>query len=222
MELPFTPEQFFGVFERYNEAVWPTQVAIYIIAAIAIYLVFKPGKYSNKVVSGILAVMWLWVGIAYHWAFFASINPAAKLFGAFFVLQGLIFVFEGVFRNRISFAFAKDWRSMTGLVLAVFGPVAYPIIGYFLGHTYPSSPTFGLPCPTTIYTFGMLLMTVRLPKYVAVIPFLWSLLGFTAALSMGVKEDISLLLAGLIGFAAVLFKRTTHAPKVEAGIQGSI
>ncbi|RPJ64745.1 MAG: hypothetical protein EHM20_18060, partial [Alphaproteobacteria bacterium] len=63
MNLPFTPEQFFGIFEQYNEAVWPAQVAIYIAAGTAFYLMLKPGKYSNKVVSGILALFWLWMGI---------------------------------------------------------------------------------------------------------------------------------------------------------------
>jgi len=213
MRLPFTPEQFFGVFERYNEAVWPTQVVIYIMAAIAFYMVFKPGKHSNEIISGILAALWLWVGIAYHWGFFTSINPAARIFGAFFILQGLLFVFEGIFRSRISFAFAKDWRSITGLILAVFGPVVYPIMGYFLGHTYPSAPTFGLPCPTVIFTFGMLLLTVRLPKYTALIPFLWSIFGFSAASSLGVKEDISLALAGLIGFWAVMTSKPETSPK---------
>lgn len=220
MQLPFTPEQFFGVFERYNEAVWPIQLAIYAIAAIAIYLVFKPGRHSSKIISGILASLWLWIGVAYHWAFFTSINPAAKIFGAFFVLQGVIFLFEGIVRNKISFTFAKDWRSWTGLVLAVFGPILYPIIGYSLGHTYPSSPTFGLPCPTTIFTFGLLLMTIRMPKYVAVIPFLWSLLGFTAALSLGVKEDVSLLLAGLMGITAIMLKKPT--PKLAQNIQREV
>lgn len=219
MQMPFTPEQFFGVFERYNLAVWPAQVIIYILAIVAFSLVFKPAKHSSRIISGILGAFWLWVGIAYHWAFFTSINPVAKIFGAFFVLQGLILLLEGVFRNRIHFAFNKDWRSFTGLVIAIFGPVAYPVIGYFLGHNYPSSPTFGLPCPTTIFTFGMLLMAVRLPKYVAVIPFLWSLLGFSAAVSMGVKEDISLLLAGLIGFIAIMFRRKTAA---EQPAQASI
>ena len=88
MNLPFTPEQLFGVFKQYNETVWPAQVAIYFAAAIAFYLILKPSKYSSKVISGILALFWLWMGIVYHWLFFASINPAARIFGALFVLQG--------------------------------------------------------------------------------------------------------------------------------------
>ncbi|MHC1754248.1 MAG: DUF6064 family protein [Methanosarcina sp.] len=211
MKLPFTPEQFFGIFEQYNEAVWPAQVAIYIAAAIAFYLMLKPGRYSNKVISGVLAFFWLWMGIVYHWSFFASINPAARLFGALFVLQGLIFIFEGIVRNNLAFSFSKDWHSAFGVVLILFGPIIYPILGHFLGHTYPSSPTFGLPCPTTIFTIGALLLANRPPRYVAVIPLLWSAIGFLAAISLGVKEDTSLLIAGLIGMGAIMIKREKAA-----------
>lgn len=101
MRLPFTSEQFFGVFEQYNETIWPVQVIIYVAAAVAFYLIFKPSKYSDKVISGILALFWLWMGIVYHWSFFASINPAARLFGALFVLEGLIFLFEGILLETI-------------------------------------------------------------------------------------------------------------------------
>jgi uncharacterized oligopeptide transporter (OPT) family protein len=53
----------------------------------------------------------------------------------------------------------------------------------------------------------MLLLTIRLPKYIAKIPFLWSLIGYTASFLLGVKEDIALLLSGLIGFGIIMFKR---------------
>ena len=33
--LPFTREQFFTVFSDYNEAVWPAQAALYIVALVA-------------------------------------------------------------------------------------------------------------------------------------------------------------------------------------------
>lgn len=221
MNLPFTPEQFFGVFKQYNEAVWPAQVVIYIAASVAFYLILKSGKYSDKVISGILAFFWLWIGIVYHWSFFASINSAARIFGVLFVLQGLIFIFEGIVRNNLTFSFSKDWRSAVGIILMLFGPIVYPIIGQFLGHTYPSTPTFGLPCPTTIFTIGALLMTKKLPKYVAVIPLLWSVLGFSAAISLGVTEDVSLIIAGLIGTSAIMFKREKAAPKNDSNIPDS-
>lgn len=95
----------------------------------------------------------------------------------------------------------------------LFGPIVYPIMGQFLGHNYPNTPTFGLPCPTTIFTIGALLLANRPPKYIAIIPLLWSAIGFSAAISLGVKEDVSLLISGLIGLNAIIIKHAKVTKK---------
>ena len=147
------------------------------------------------------------MGIVYHWVFFSSINPAAKIFGVMFFIQGILFIYDGVIKNKLSFLFQKTLYSYLGLVFILFGMVIYPLLGYFLGHLYPSSPTFGLPCPTTIFTFGVFLLANKLPKYVVIIPFIWAIIGFMAAVSVGVKEDTSLLIVGIIGFLLIMFRR---------------
>lgn len=208
MNLPFTVEQFFGVFAKYNTSVWPSQLALYFMAAVVFYFVFKKHKYADKVIAAILAFYWLWMGIVYQILFFSAINPAAKIFGAVFVLQGLFFIYEGVYKRRLSFEFHKNFRSYTGLFLMLFGTIVYPLAGPALGHIYPNTPTFGLPCPTTIFTFGALLLATTARRYLIIIPFLWSLLGFTAAVSLGVTEDVSLLVAGVISLILFLFNKT--------------
>jgi hypothetical protein len=86
--------------------------------------------------------------------------------------------------------------------------LGYPLLGSAFGHLYPVSPVFGVaPCPTVIFTFGLLLWsTARVPGYVLVIPFLWSLLGFSAAVSLGMREDYGLVVAGLLGTALLLLR----------------
>jgi Family of unknown function (DUF6064) len=98
-------------------------------------------------------------------------------------------------------------------VLMIYAMLIYPLIGTLLGHGYPRSPSFGVaPCPTTIFTFGLLLWTnARVPKIVLIIPFLWALLGFSAALSLGVREDLGLLLAGVLSVAMLLWRDRTIA-----------
>lgn len=46
------------------------------------------------------AVLWLWVGAAYHLAFFVQINPAALGFGALSIVGGLLFIWQGVIRRN--------------------------------------------------------------------------------------------------------------------------
>ncbi len=214
MKTPFTIEQFLEVFKNYNQAVFPTQAIFYLISAIAIYLAIKPNISSDKIISIILAFFWLWMGIVYHIVFFAAINKAAYLFGGLFIIQGILFLIFGVFKSKLSFQFYPDKFGITGLILILFALVGYPLLGYFLGHVYPCSPTFGLPCPTTIFTFGLLLLSVkRCPVIILIVPFIWSIIGFLAAFQFGIVEDTGLLISGLITFSLLLFKSKSISKK---------
>jgi hypothetical protein len=87
----------------------------------------------------------------------------------------------------------------------VFALVLYPIIGYSVGHRYPNAPTFGLPCPTTIFTLGLLLFSVEpVSRRVFVVPLLWAAVGSLAAFQLGVAEDLGLLAAGIATVAVML------------------
>ncbi|MBM4334204.1 MAG: hypothetical protein FJ117_23840 [Deltaproteobacteria bacterium] len=188
MDLPFTIEQFLGIFEKYNLAVWPMQIVLILIAVLTLILSLKKISYSDKTISIILSFFWLWIGIVYHLAYFTAINKAAYLFGVLFIIQGLIFLFAGGIKSKLSFKFQSSSYGVIGSLFILYALIIYPILGYFFGHVYPKNPTFGLPCPTTIFTFGLLLWTVKIvPKYVLVIPLIWSIIGFGAALSLGEK-----------------------------------
>jgi hypothetical protein len=207
MQLPFTNDQFLGVFSAYNTAVWPAQIVVVLLALVAVFLTFRRDSPSRGV-AAILALLWCWTGVVYHWMFFAAINPAARFFGALCVLQSVLLLVFGVIRDSVRFRFRSDWRSLTGFVFIFYALVAYPAIGYALGHRYPANPTFGAPCPTTIFTIGLLLWTeTRLRWYLMLIPFIWSLIGFGAALSLGIVEDTGLLIAGIAGFGLTVFDR---------------
>jgi hypothetical protein len=208
MNLPFTTAQFLAVFERYNEAIWPLHLAAYALGLLAIALALGPRRLSDRVISAILASFWLWMGAVYHLVFFREINVAATVFGALFVIQALLWVGVGVVRPQLSFRVGRDWRSLVGGAFILYAMVAYPLLGALLGHGYPQSPSFGVaPCPTTIFTFGLLLWTrPPVPSYVLVIPLIWSLIGLMAALSLGIYEDIGLLVAGLLGVGLLIWR----------------
>ncbi len=207
MDLPFTTEQFLAVFERYNLAIWPLQTVAYALGLVAVVLAFRPVWASDRIICAILAFFWLWMGAVYHLAYFSVINGAAIAFGALFIVQGVLWLLVGVVRPRLAFGAVLSASSMLGGLLILYAMVAYPIIGSLLGHGYPRSPSFGVaPCPTTIFTFGLLLWTrVRVPTYLLVIPLLWSAIGFSAAFTLGIYEDIGLPIAGVLGTALLLW-----------------
>ena len=208
---PFTLDQFFEVFRNYNETVFPAQIFLYLASLIAVYLIINPTSFSNIIISIFLAFFWVWMGIVYHLIFFAPINSAAYVFGAAFILQSILFIIFGVVKKKLSFSFHSDIYGMTGIVLILFALVFYPVLGYFLGHVYPLSPTFGLPCPTTILTFGVLLLNdKKCPVVIMIIPFLWSIIGFTAAFNFGIWEDMGLLIAGLLAVSLILIRNRKY------------
>lgn len=208
MKMPFTRAAFVEVFARYNLTVFPMQVALYLLAVIAIVFAARKHQHSGRVVSGVLSFFWLWMGIVYHIGFFTTINKAAYLFAAAFILQGLLLGYFGVIKNRLRFGWERDGYHVAGALFILFALIIYPLIGYLKGRLYFESPTFGLPCPTTIFTFGMLLFADnKFPIGVVVIPLLWSVLGFSAAFSLGITEDVGLLVAGLVGSVLIMLQR---------------
>jgi len=213
VRAPFTVEQFFHVMRDYNVTVWPMQVVLYAVALVAIVVAVRgttPG--AARAVSIILLLLWLWVGAVYHFMFFRTINPGATMFAALFVVQAALFGWFGVWRTQLTFCPRSDWRGVIGGLLVLYALVLYPLVGYAVGQRYPEMPTFGLPCPTTIFTIGLLFWAEPpMPKLLLVIPILWAALGAPAAFQFGVREDIGLIVAGLLAIVLLVHRTTQRA-----------
>jgi len=198
--LPFTRDQFLAVFVSYNGAIWPAQLVAGLLGLTAVAMLSRPGPMTDRVVSAILASFWIWTGVAYHGLFFSRINTAAYVFAALFVAQGVHLGITGVLQGQLSFGLRWSVRQAVGLVLLLYAAFAYPMIGILAGHAYDELPMFGVtPCPVTIFTFGMLLLATRpIPRLVLVMPFVWSLIGGSAAILLGIPQDWLLLVSGLM------------------------
>lgn len=205
--LPFTPDQFLAVFATYNQAIWPIQVGAYQLGGLAVALLFWRPQAADRVIAGILGAMWLWTGIAYHAMFFSAINQAAYLFAALFVIQAGFLIYAGVYRGRIRFGLRSGLATWAGLALVAYAAIVYPLIGMATGHLYPAMPMFGVtPCPVTIFTFGLLLLAAPpLSGWLLVIPFVWSLIGGSAAILLRVPQDWLLLVSGFVAVPLIVF-----------------
>jgi hypothetical protein len=214
--MPFSEEQFFRVFARYNEAVWPAQLVLYGLAITAVILAARGGAINSRYVSGALAVLCAWVALVYHATFFREINPAAILFAALFLVQAALFVWYGVICENVGIsAKRRGWRAL-GTALIAYALFFYPFIATMSGQRYPAMPTFGLPCPTTIFTIGVLMWTRSTPPIVWIVPILWALISTQVAVQFAVYEDFGLTLAALAAvgfvFASRRTRRVNHAP----------
>jgi hypothetical protein len=77
-------------------------------------------------------------------------------------------------------------------------------------------PTFGLPCPTTLFTIGVLaFLVVPHPRSPLAVPVLWCLIGFQAAFFLDVPQDLALLVAAALGMLLM----AGHATEPRASLR---
>lgn len=195
--LPYTQEAFFALFDVYNSAMWPGQWMAGLLGIAGLWMVLEPSALKARLTALIVAGFWLWTGTAFHLLYFTSLNFWAYGFAALFLIQGLVFLYAGGVKNRLQPERSDSRAKRIGLGLMLFGLIGYPVLGWFAGHVYPRAPTFGItPCPTVIYTLGYLL-TLEKPRSWAIAagPVIWAIIGSTSAYSLGVVEDLALLVA---------------------------
>ena len=205
MNIPFSVEAFYGVFTAYNTAVWPMQLPLMALGVLAVVLLTRQRSYSSIGISSILALLWVWQALAYHLAFFTIINPLAYAFAAVFLVGAAVFFWQGVYRNKLIFRPTPGWRGWAGWGLLIFAFLIYPAWTYLTGHRYPAFPTFGLPCPTTLFTIGLLAFLVKpYPRSPLVVPVLWCFVGSQAAFAFDVHADLGLIVAGAVGLALMV------------------
>ena len=202
MQLPFTNEQFFDVFAAYNETLWPGAVTLW-IASVVIAVRLSTRRPDDWVISGVLVWHWAWSALAYHAAFFSPINPAAWLFAALFLGQAALVFHVGILRRQLSFAPSAGALSPLAWGLIAYS-LAYPAINAVQHSSLLRIPTFGVPCPTTIFTAGVLMLATPRAWRLSVVPVIWSAIGGSAAFLLGVYADLALPVAGLaLGIATV-------------------
>lgn len=198
--MPFSQDQFFEVFAQYNQAIWPLPILAYVAGLAVLGLLFTGSRGATIIISVILAAMWAVNGVGYHWLFFARVNPVAQGFATLFVLQAILLSVAIRFWPEMRIRARRDARSITGLAMIGFAMIVYPIWGHFAGHAYPAAPVFGLaPCPTTIFTIGVLLMgDWAAVRRLLIVPALWAAIGGSAAFLLGVPQDLGLIASFLI------------------------
>ena len=211
-ELPFTRDEFFQVFAAYNTACWPAALLAYAAALAVIALVRRPRSGSGRIVAGILAGLWVWVGVVYHGLYFSRINVAAYLFAGAFVLQGILFAVHALSDGGLRFERPDRLRRVAGWLMIAYAMVAYPVIGLMAGELWPALPLFGVtPCPLLIFTLGLMLMARGVRWWLWIVPLVWSAVGGSAALFLSVPQDWALIASALVVLALAARDRIAAA-----------
>jgi hypothetical protein len=113
------------------------------------------------VVLGLLAVLWLWVGWAFHVQRYATINWAAAWLGVAFMLQASLLGLAALVVRTPSLQGARPGRHVPrawlGWSVAAVVVLGYPLAGLLVGRPLAQAELFGItPDPTALATLGLL------------------------------------------------------------------
>lgn len=202
--LLFSPETYLRLLGRYNVDMWPLQIVFAILGLSLIGLVRSSNINSDRIVAGLLAVIWLWVAYAFHIERYATIQIAANYFAAMFIIQAILLFLIGVVGARIQFSLGGGLINRIGLGLVILGVLFYPLVEWGTGRPWDQVEMFALmPDPTVVATLGFLLLIVQRPHWLLlVIPILWTVIS--GALSWEMGTYVSLLAPAVALLSVVL------------------
>jgi hypothetical protein len=168
--LSFSLEEFLLVLESYNLGIWPLQILAYVLILLVLFISLKPTKYYSKIVLAALSFFWLFTGIVFCFIYWAPTHIFGYIFGICCTVQGLLFLYS-IIKSDITIDPQDKSYKIIGILFVFYAIIGYQVFGYYLGHIYPKFFAVGLvPCPTTIFTFGLfVIINTKIPiKYVAI------------------------------------------------------
>jgi len=205
--LLFSPRTYYRMIERYNDAVWPGQLATLALGMLILGLLYRPALERRWIISGILAVLWAFVAGAFLWTRYATINWAAGYFAVAFAVEAALLM-------KLTIRPGRDVVGRIGMALFVSSLALYPLLAPLLGRGLRQSEIFGVaPDPTVLATLGLLLVAEEPPPWwTLVVPLLWCLVSGATLWAMGSPEAWLLWLAAVLVLGSRWRARVIAAP----------
>jgi hypothetical protein len=200
--LLFTPRTYYRLFELYNAAVWPSQIAA---IALGLWLTWLCARGRGRAAAAVLAAAWLWTGVAFLLLRYATINWAARYAGWGFVLEAALLTWTA---GRGTFDQAGRFRRI-GVGVVLFAVLVEPLSAPLLGRPLSQTELFGLtPDPTVVATLGA--MVALRPKrrwLLMIVPVLWCALTGLTLLAMSARDWWIAPAAGILAIVLCLSSR---------------
>lgn len=204
--LLFSPFSYFRLFELSNEALWPWQIPLLLVAIGCGWLVKRADQH---IAWPLLAILWGFVAWWFFLRHYSQIYPAAEGFALFFII-------EAVLLSLITFG-NQSWIgdlerapiNRIGWTVFIYALLFHPLLTLLMGRPESGMELFGIaPDPTALGTLGLLLSRRGwMSKALAVIPLFWLLLSSLTHLAM---ENFYGLIAPVMGYLAVVITALAH------------
>jgi hypothetical protein len=178
--LMFSPQAYWRLVARHNDAWWPAQLAGLVSAFALVVMLRETAGWAQRIVLWVLAAAWAWVGWSFFWLRYSEIFLAAPLLAQVCGAQALMLATAA----SLPVATHREVRAPTRIAATLLGAVAlaYPLLAWATGHRWIEAEVFGfMPDPTALATLAALLGASRQTgperALLAVLPLLVLLLG---------------------------------------------
>lgn len=173
----FSEAIYYRQFELYNQAIWPLHIVAILFALSVLYTLCKRPVWAGRIVASVLVVSWLWVAVAFLYRWFYQIHVVANWYAFGFLVQaGLVYWF-GFIKNRFNEFVTSRLRISVGSGLLFVAIFLYPFIAWMSGRSWLQFEMFALaPDPTVLATIAILVL-LKVPGGLYVIPALWILIS---------------------------------------------
>lgn len=173
----YSSRAYFRLFELYNTALWPAQIAVFALGVAILERSLRGGARPGvgRAIAAFLAACWIWVALAFHAARYATLNTAAPAFAWIFGLEAALLVWIGIVRGRLVWGRPETAAERVGLVLYVLALAVLPFSAVLAGRGLRAAEVFGLaPDPTAVGTLGLILMAKSRPRWpLLIVPIAW-------------------------------------------------
>lgn len=203
--LLFSPRTYHRLFELYNEAIWPLQLATAALGLAIAALAVRRSRHGDRIVAGLLAACWLWTAWAFLYQRYAQINWIAPWFAAAFALEALLLVAAGVVAGRAPLD--AGGRPRIAALLVVATVLGYPLLAPLGGRAWTAAEAFGVaPDPTAIATVAAIAaVRGRIRWLLLAIPVLWCVVASLTQWAMGAPEAVVIAVAALVAVVLAVF-----------------
>jgi hypothetical protein len=150
------------------------------------------------------------VSVGFFWMHYAAINWVAKYFVAVFVGEGLLVLWLGTVRGRLTFAAERGVAGVIGIALYVYALALHPLIALVAGRPVQAAEVAGFaPDPTAIATLGLVSLAPHragtLP--LIILPIIWCLASALTLWTMDASEGWIPLTAAALAILAQAWSR---------------
>src|SRR5690606_33584747 len=160
-----------------------------------------------------LGIIWIWVGWAFFWVRYATLNWAAHYVAPAYALEGLMLIAAGLLDQQFSFSSAAAFPRTAAIVLLAAILVGYPLIAPAFGRSWSAAEVCGIaPDPTALATLAVLAASPKGGRLVLmVIPLLWIVISTATLWTLQSPEYWIAPLAAVLALA-IAFLRVEPRP----------